>query len=120
MQLLHYFALGIALVDSTVLATVDLGQVEDGNGKALTNIAWIGGDNPCKTSKYTVINAAGEYPCAIWFTLSNGNRYYERNCGVGNIDLWNGDGTYNSQCKPATWYCQISSNRWIRKTWTCY
>jgi hypothetical protein len=37
MQLLQVFALGIAFVGNTALATIDLGQIENGGGKALTN-----------------------------------------------------------------------------------
>ncbi|KAL4880668.1 hypothetical protein BJY04DRAFT_208045 [Aspergillus karnatakaensis] len=120
MRLLHNLVTGIALVGNTVLATVELGQIENGAGKALTNIAWIGGDNPCNTGRYIEINSAGQNPCGIHFTLSNGYRYYEENCGVSDIDLHNEDGSLNSHCGKHSWICKITDSRWIRQTWRCY
>ncbi|GFF51967.1 hypothetical protein IFM46972_09425 [Aspergillus udagawae] len=86
--------LGLALAGNTVLATIDLGQIENSAGQPLLNVAWIGGYNPCKTKEYT---ASGESPCGVRFTLSNGYTYYERNCGISAIDMWNNDGTSSFQ-----------------------
>ncbi|GFF78831.1 conserved hypothetical protein [Aspergillus udagawae] len=114
------FLLGLALAGNTVLATIDLGQIENSAGQPLLNVAWIGGDNPCKTKEYTAITASGESPCGVRFTLSNGYTYYERNCGISAIDMWNNDGTFNSHCQAKSWRCQLNSNTYIRQTWTCY
>ncbi|EAW09038.1 uncharacterized protein ACLA_077850 [Aspergillus clavatus NRRL 1] len=120
MRFLDTLLLGLAVAGNTVLATIDLGQIENGAGQALLNVAWIGGDNPCKTKEYVSITASAESPCGVRFTLSNGYTYYEGNCGTSAIDIWNNNGTFNSHCQNKSWKYQLNHNTWIRQTWTCY
>ncbi|KAL4880667.1 hypothetical protein BJY04DRAFT_191178 [Aspergillus karnatakaensis] len=118
MRLLHHFMIGASLAANTVLATIELGQIET-NGEVRLNIAWIAGDNPCKTAKYTGITANGENPCGVRFTLNNGYTYYEKNCGSGPIDIYNDDNSFNSHCQGKDWTCKTNGNT-IRQTYTCF
>ncbi|CEL03467.1 hypothetical protein ASPCAL04621 [Aspergillus calidoustus] len=108
-------------MSSSVLATIELGQLETGTGKPVVNIAWIAGDNPCRDQdKYTPISAAGQNPCGVHFTLENGFTYYETNCGSSAIDLYYADGAFNSHCQRKNWLCTNQNQYNIRQTWTCY
>ncbi|KAL3478937.1 hypothetical protein BJX99DRAFT_223247 [Aspergillus californicus] len=119
MRVLSSFLIGLSVAVNTALATIELGQVEQ-NGEVRVNIAWIAGDNPCKTEKYTAITASGESPCGIRFTLNNGYTYYEKNCGAGAIDIYNNDNSFNSHCQSKSWQCSQGDGITIRQTWTCY
>jgi hypothetical protein len=79
-------------------------------------VAWIAGDKPCKKIRYVVIltdrHSAGHKP----FTLLNGQEYEQRGCR-SDLQLWNGDGTFNSNCHPVSgWIWNYSALSYIHPT----
>ncbi|EHK50846.1 hypothetical protein TRIATDRAFT_54629, partial [Trichoderma atroviride IMI 206040] len=78
------------------------------------SVAWIGGQNPCGTG-LTLIAENGANPCGAKFPLENGFSYYLENCGGSPLQLFNSDGSFNSNCNPshATFNCAAV------QTYTC-
>ncbi|KAL3471751.1 hypothetical protein BJX99DRAFT_262969 [Aspergillus californicus] len=119
MRFLDHLILMSAIAGQAAVATIALGALEITQGSPILNVAWIEGRNPCVTADvFTPISASGQNPCGIDFTLTNGYTYYEGNCGSGAIEIYNQDGSFNSQCKTKSWSC-VSGSYTIRQTWTC-
>ncbi|KAL2784330.1 hypothetical protein BJX66DRAFT_344148 [Aspergillus keveii] len=118
---IHHHVLGLAIAAPIVLATIALGSMRTTTGVNKFNIAWIEGTNPCESNdNYVGISAAEQNPCGIRFTLENGYTYYEENCGVGAIKIYNGDGSFNSECKQKKWTCGQIGGFAIDQHWACY
>ncbi|CEL08628.1 hypothetical protein ASPCAL11776 [Aspergillus calidoustus] len=117
----HHYVLGLAMTAPSVLATISLGSLVTSSGVNKFNIAWIAGTDPCQSNdNYVGISAAEQNPCGIRFKLANGYTYYEENCGVGAIKIYNGDGSFNSECQQKEWSCNQIGGFKIRQHWTCY
>lgn len=70
-------------------------------------VAWIDGivNNMCQAwpDAFATISSAQDpkpvpNPCGNHFALDNGHTYYLAYCGTSDLQLFNGDGSFNSHC----------------------
>lgn len=100
----------LAASATQVLATIDAGTTSQ------FHVAWIDGDNPCE---WAWVANIGDSLCANSFDPGNGFTYQFKFCGTDEFALYNGDGSFNSDCTftNPTFGCAPQAS--VTQTWQC-
>ena len=107
-----------ALTGLTVLATSAtqvLAIINAGNTSQYY-VAWIYGDNACE---WEWVANIGDSLCTNSFDPGDGNTYQFKFCGTDKFALYNGDGSFNSDCiyTNPTYDCPPQNS--VTQTWQC-
>ena len=105
----------LATSATQVLATISAGTTNPGPIPAF-HVAWIEGNNPCEWAWVANID---ESLCANSFDPGNGFTYQFKFCGTNEFALYNGDGSFNSDCTftNPTFGCNPQDS--VTQTWQC-
>ncbi|KAH8880970.1 hypothetical protein GQ53DRAFT_832814 [Thozetella sp. PMI_491] len=99
----------LGLLAQSAMATVNVGTDSSG-----ATAAWIGGESECS---HAVVAQANVNPCGHVFTLDNGFSYQLEGCGGAGLSLFNGDGSFNSNCE---FVGNIGLQCGITEHWSCF
>ncbi|KAB5578328.1 hypothetical protein GE09DRAFT_1089290 [Coniochaeta sp. 2T2.1] len=116
MKTAFFVAVG-ACLSGQVMGTIAIGRIEGFNGKTYS-AAWLdnlNGNNLCNGNSGAP--ATWGPGCGTKFKLSNNHEYTLKGCG-GNLYIENGDGSYNSPCRPAS--DNINGYCGIHREYICY